>query len=392
VPPVGLVRFGSFRRRTPIGRRRGAERGTPIDAHYVRQFLVRHADDLRGEMLELGATGALAHARPGAVTAHTGLALDDTTRFRLSQLPDERFDCIVARHVLHRVYEVPPLVKALHRLLKPGGVLLATLPSVGNVGPDTVHDTYWTFTPLSAHALFEEAFPSLKLAVEPCGNVLAATASLHGLAAEELRPGELAHRDATYAVVLGVRAVKPTPEWTASIVGRWQYGNAAPFPYGDDVTYRKGMGFLDGHGTIEDWGAGTAYARRFVTRSPYRALDGSPSLAVDRVVDLRTYRSDADCIFMRHVLEHNPEWRRILENALASFRRRMVLVVFTPFADETHEIASWRGIPDLALRKQDLVACFDGLVWREETFETNTEYLREHVFYLERRTRLRRTA
>jgi glycosyltransferase involved in cell wall biosynthesis/SAM-dependent methyltransferase len=391
VPPVGLVRFGSFRRRAPIGRARGAERGTTIDRHYVREFLARHADDLQGDVLELGAHDLFRDARAHGVTGHTTLPLDDTTRFRLSQLPEGRFDCVVASHVLDRVYDVRPFVKALHRVLKPGGVLLATLPGVGNVGPDTVHDSYWSFTPLAAQTLFEETFPSLKLAVEPCGNVLVATASLHGLAAEELRARELEYRDATYAVVVGVRAVKPTPEWTATIVGRWQYGNAAPFPYGDDVTYRKGLAFLDGHGTIEDWGAGTGYARRFVTQSTYRALDGSPSLDVDRVVDLRTYHSDADCIFMRHVLEHNPDWRRILENALRSFRRRMVLVVFTPFAAETHEIASWHGIPDLAFRKEDLVAHFGGLAWREETVDSNTEYLREHVFYLERRA-LRQSA
>lgn len=391
VPPVGLVRFGSFRRRAPIGRARGADRGTTIDRHYAGAFFARHADDVHGDVLELGALDVPSLLRAHGVTAGTTLPLDDTTRFRLSQLPAGRFDCVVAGHVLHRVYDVRSLVKALHRVLKPGGVLLATLPGVGNVGADTVHESYWSFTPLAAQTLFEETFPSLKLAVEPCGNVLVATAALHGLAAEELRPRELEHRDAVYAVVVGVRAVKPTPEWTATIVGRWQYGNAAPFPYGDDVTYRKGLAFLDGHGTIEDWGAGTGYARRFVTQSTYRALDGSPSLEVDRVVDLRTYRSDADCIFMRHVLEHNPDWRRILENGLRSFRRRMVLVVFTPFAAETHEIGSWHGIPDLAFRKEDLVAYFDGLAWREETVDSNTEYLREHVFYLERRA-LKRTA
>ena len=192
--------------------------------------------------------------------------------------------------------------------------------------------------------------------------------------------------------MLGVRAVKPTPEWTATIVGRWQYGNAAPFPYGDDVTYRKAIAYLDGHGTIEDWGAGTGYARRFVRQSAYRAIDGSPSLEVDGVVDLRTYRSEAECILLRHVLEHNADWQRILENALRSFRRRMVLVVFTPFAAETQEIASWQGIPDLAFRKDELVAHFEGLAWREETVATNTEYLREHVFYLERPSALRQSA
>src|SRR3712207_6253822 len=41
----------------------------------------------------------------------------------------------------------------------------------------------------------------------------------------------------------------------------WDYSAYdQPTAYGDDTTYSKGMAFLDGHGTIEDWGCGTAYA------------------------------------------------------------------------------------------------------------------------------------
>ena len=193
--------------------------------------------------------------------------------------------------------------------------------------------------------------------------------------------------------MLGVRAVKPTPDWTATIVGRWQYGNAAPFPYGDDVTYRKAIAYLDGHGTIEDWGAGTGYARRFVQQSAYRAIDGSPSLEVDGVVDLRTYRSGGRL--------HPPAPRPRAQRGLAAHPRERAPVVPPAHGrssssrrspPETHEIASWQGIPDLAFRKDELVAHFDGLAWREETVATNTEYLREHVFYLERPSALRRTA
>jgi SAM-dependent methyltransferase len=392
VPPPGCVRFGSLRRRTPLSRRGGADRGTPIDRHYVERFFAEQADAIHGDVLEVGELEVARRFGANRVAALTTLAVDDGTRFRLSQLSGKRFDCIVVGHVLHRLYEVRPFLRALHRLLKPGGVLLATLPGAAAAAPDRGHGTYWCFTPLAVQTLFEEVFPAAKLAVEAWGNVLAATASLHGLAAQELRPRELEERDAAYAVALAVRAVKPTPEWAANMMGRWGYANAAPFPYGDDATYRRGMTFLDGHGAIEDWGAGTGYARRFVTCSPYRAVDGSPSLGVDTVADLRTYRSAPDCIFMRHVLEHNPEWRRVLENALRSFQRRMVLVVFTPFADETQEIGSWSGIPDLAFRKEDLLAYFEGLECREESIPTDTAYLREHVFYLERRDRLRRSA
>jgi hypothetical protein len=45
--------------------------------------------------------------------------------------------------------------------------------------------------------------------------------------------------------------------------------------------------------------------------------DSSPRCA--EVVDLAHYRSNVPGIFMRHILEHNYEWARILDNALASF-------------------------------------------------------------------------
>ena len=60
-----------------------------------------------------------------------------------------------------------------------------------------------------------------------------------------------------------------------SMRGAWKYDSIEKFPYGDDTTYRKGIAFLDGHGTIEDWGCGFAHARTFVTKSQYVGLDGS---------------------------------------------------------------------------------------------------------------------
>jgi hypothetical protein len=45
--------------------------------------------------------------------------------------------------------------------------------------------------------------------VDVYGNVLAASAFLHGMAAHELRADELARRDAAYQVIVGVRAIKP---------------------------------------------------------------------------------------------------------------------------------------------------------------------------------------
>jgi hypothetical protein len=67
---------------------------------------------------------------------------------------------------------------------------------------------YWRFTTLSARRLFEAAFPSGDVAVEAHGNVLVATAFLHGLTTRDLRPDELDYRDPDYEVLITVRAVK----------------------------------------------------------------------------------------------------------------------------------------------------------------------------------------
>jgi glycosyltransferase involved in cell wall biosynthesis len=174
----------------------------------------------------------------------------------------------------------------------------------------------------------------------------------------------------------------------SSPVGAWTYQHVPKFRYGDNTSYLKGIAFLDGHGTIEDWGCGFGHAKTFVVKSDYVGIDGSSPLA-DKIVDLCEYRSDADCIFLRHVLEHNVEWRRILAGAISSFRRRLVLIIFTPFADTTRVISAGLActsvpVPDFSFRKTDLTDYFQGLQYKEESLETDTQYNTEHIFYVER--------
>lgn len=163
------------------------------------------------------------------------------------------------------------------------------------------------------------------------------------------------------------------------------------FRYGDTLTYEKGFDFLKTCGTVEDWGCGTGGFKRFFKNSDvnYVGLDGSDTPFSDRKVDLTLYTSQVDGVFMRHVLEHNYEWKSILMNALRSFGQKMCLVMFTPFSDETKEIAHNRGhgvdVPDISFRKEDLTDLFDGIDWSVESFQTNTGYGIEHIFFLNKK-------
>lgn len=175
-----------------------------------------------------------------------------------------------------------------------------------------------------------------------------------------------------------------------SNVGKWDkyHKNAPATPYANTITYAMGMEFLDGHcDVIEDWGCGMGWAETLVKKSKYRGVDGSEGLAVDTVADLETYRSEVDGIFMRHVLEHNHKWEPVLDNALASFKKRMSLITFTPYMPKTTVIAENAGygnVPDIAFSKEDLVSKFRQWIVREETMSTASGYGTETIYFLEK--------
>jgi len=178
-----------------------------------------------------------------------------------------------------------------------------------------------------------------------------------------------------------------------SNVGKWaeRYRSIIEsFPYGDDTTYIKGAEYLKDLRCVEDWGCGAGWFRTFIPAGRYRGIDGSQSRFADITVDLTEYRSQAEGLFLRHVLEHNESWQLILENAMASFTQRMVLVLFTPFSDTTTVLAQYEipgspgmFVPDISFSREDITSRLNGCAWHlQENLHTDTEYGVEHVFYI----------
>jgi SAM-dependent methyltransferase len=216
-PPVGQVRFGDLRRTVPVTGDWGLGRGLPVDRYYIEQFLARHFEDIRGRVLEVGDDrytrkfGGLAVGSSDVLNVAPGhpqtTIVADLSR--PEQVPSDRFDCVIIAQTLQLIADVEGAIRALHRMLRPGGVVLATLPGISQVHhADWGGHWHWNFTALSARTLFESAFASGDVSVETRGNVLAATAFLQGLAAEDLRPDELDYNDRDYQVSILVRARK----------------------------------------------------------------------------------------------------------------------------------------------------------------------------------------
>jgi SAM-dependent methyltransferase len=124
-------------------------------------------------------------------------------------VPAGTFDCFILTQTLQYIYHPQAAIAHAYRILRPGGILLATVPGIIKMDPDAVGTDYWRFTVDSCAALFGEVFGKEQIKVRAYGNVLTAIAFLTGLAYEELSQRELDLPDPTYPVVIAVRAVKP---------------------------------------------------------------------------------------------------------------------------------------------------------------------------------------
>ncbi len=208
------VRFGTLRRTSPFGERWGWDRGLPVDRYYIERFLGEHREDIRGRVLEVKDDD---YARrfgsqlervdvldvdPGnpQATIVADLAAADT-------IPSGSFDCFVLTQTLQYVYDLRAAVAHTHRILRPGGVALVTVPVLSRVVVADGWSDYWRFTAASCKQLFGDEFGE-GVSVDSPGNVLSEIAYLSGLAAEDLEHRELEVRDDRFPVIVAVRAVK----------------------------------------------------------------------------------------------------------------------------------------------------------------------------------------
>lgn len=212
------MRFGSLRRLKPISTEWGSERGRPIDRYYIEQFMGGNADDIHGHVLEIGANKYtrsfgdervmksdvlhIAEKRPGVTV------IGDLTK--ADHIPSNSFDCLILTQTLQVIFDVSAAVRTVYRILKPSGVVLASVPGISKISRYDMDrwGYYWSFTSRSMERLFETAFPAENIQINAYGNVLTATAFLHGVAAEELEQHELNYIDPDFELIITVRAIK----------------------------------------------------------------------------------------------------------------------------------------------------------------------------------------
>jgi hypothetical protein len=208
-----LPRWGNLRRSTPFSTHYGADRGTPVDRHYLARFLDAHRADITGAILEIQVPSyarRYGHDVSRIDTVDINASFAPTFLCDLAHadvIPSNTYDCFLLPATLQGLRDIEGCLRHAVRVVRPGGVVLATTAGFVPLMPDV--PDYWRMSAAGWRELTSRAWPECDVDVRSNGNCLAAMASMLGLAAEELTTAELEVDDPRYPVVITVSCRKP---------------------------------------------------------------------------------------------------------------------------------------------------------------------------------------
>ncbi len=214
---IAPVRWGTMRRTRPFSARWGSDRGTAIDRVYLNRFFERHSKDMHGIVLEV--QEPVFSARYGAKITETQI-LDIEPRNMLATivadlndrdvLPRESFDCVVAPQTIQYLTDPLTGLRNFYASLRPGGVLLLTVPFIQKIDHEAADADRARFSPLALKELLEASCDGAEIEVESFGNVLTSIAFLMGISAEEMRPQDFDVFDPAYPMLVTARVRRPS--------------------------------------------------------------------------------------------------------------------------------------------------------------------------------------
>jgi SAM-dependent methyltransferase len=206
----GLERpsWGNLRRVTPLSQMYGFDRGTPIDRYYVDKFFSARRALITGRVLEIQTTDHARRYGSGVTAMHT---LDINPAFNPTYLCDlatadivasGSYDCFLLPNTLCFLRDLEPALRHARRVVRPGGVLLATVPAFVPLTGDV--PDYWHASADGWRTVAARVWPDYETSVETHGNCLAVAAAMYGIAVEELMATELDVTDPRYPVLVTI--------------------------------------------------------------------------------------------------------------------------------------------------------------------------------------------
>lgn len=201
----------------PLSNYHGFDRGTPIDRFYIENFLEENSGIIKGVCLELlnndytlkyGGTNVTKSDILDVDILNKNATIIDDLR-KLEKIADNTYDCLVLTQVLQFIDDIPAAISECYRILKPGGTILATLPSLSRIDPISGQaGDYWRFTVASAAYLFGKNFKPERTEIKSLGNVRSGLYFYAGLAQEDSLIETLEDNDLNFPLIITVKAQK----------------------------------------------------------------------------------------------------------------------------------------------------------------------------------------
>lgn len=215
---VSASMWGDFRRLEPLSPSWGSERGLCVDRYYIERFLEEHAEDIRGSVLEVQNSVYATRYGGDRVERCDILDIDPTNPHAtvIADLRDARgipsasYDCLILTQVLPCINDSVAAILECRRILRPGGVLLATVPSAARI-VDVTSD-HWRWSYEGFRSLVSKAFDLSQFDVRAHGSRNTVLAFLVAIAAQEVDRQVLDRNDPDAPLVLSARAVVPGDE------------------------------------------------------------------------------------------------------------------------------------------------------------------------------------
>ena len=189
------VSFGDLIRTEPVEKNYGVLRGQCVSRYYIDSFLEQHRSDITGDTLEVADTDyssrfgtnlgrqQVLHINPDHPGATHILDLTDT-----DAVPESIADCFICTQTYNFIFDFMAAIRSSRKLLKPGGVLLATIQAIGPVSriDDDLWGDFLRFMPGGASKAMNDVFGDENVEMQIYGNALSACLQIQGIVVEDL--------------------------------------------------------------------------------------------------------------------------------------------------------------------------------------------------------------
>lgn len=207
---IYLYRYLNNNNVLPLSKKFGIERGTPIGRYYIDKFLKEHSSSIRGRCLEFGNPTYKSYFPNASKYEIISVREDPNVDIvadvhNSSSLPVEIYDSIICTQVFEHLSHPHIAAKSLYSMMKPGGVLLFTVPFINNIHYSP--GDYYRFTPDACKQILEDAGFLIEV-IDFGGNAMVSIGSLLGMVAEDFTEEELRMKDSVYPYNNLVKAVK----------------------------------------------------------------------------------------------------------------------------------------------------------------------------------------